>query len=332
MSPIPYYVAFVILLLLVAVLRGPKLAGAARILIVLYAVLALGLSIYYLSRKETWQACPNDGSVPDSTRYQKATCRSSAIYIIMNFLLLGAAKVLGISYSGVTYNYLSLFVTMMIAYVYDRAIATDDGLRQLKLAWARTLLDAYLVFCSPAFMRYIMVIVCEITLTIMISYYFGVLIPTEYWLAGTLFRKSVVPVVVYTVVTGPLRFAWAYPTVSEAGRIPYLLAYTIVFTLLAVITYASGSVRPSSVAGVLIMMALVAVVLQAGGLSNAPRDPDLDVEATIMPLWIMLILSTIIVISIMVIAHRVFISCLQPFIMNEPVKAEVLRSQRVLIN
>lgn len=316
---IPYDVAFVFLLLLVALFSGPKLALASRVLIILYAPFALGLSIYYLGfNRSTWHVSRDDGSVTDATRYSRAARRSSAVYLLMNMILLVGAKIFGASYSSLTYNYISLFVTMLIAYVYDRAVSTDDGLEHLKHSPARTILNAYLTFCSPSFMRYVMVIACEIALSVMISYFFGRLIPDHAWVAGTLFRKSIVPVVVFAVVTGPLRFAWAYPTVSEAGRIPYLLAYTIVFTLLAIITYASGTVRPSSIAGVLIMMAVIAVILQTGGLSNAPHEPDVYNEANIMPLWLMLIFSTLIVISVLVIAYRIFSDYLQPFILDRP--------------
>lgn len=316
-SVIPYDLTFAVFLALVAVLSGTKLAAVARLLIVLYLPFALALSIYYLGfRTDTWTPAPDDGSVPDTTRYSRATRRSSAVYVVLNVVLFLGAKAFGVSLSNVVYNYISLFVTMMITYVYDRCVSTDDGLMHFQQSPWRTILNSYLSFCSPSFMRYLIVIACDTALTILIAYYIGDLIPSQCWLASTLFRKSVVPVVVFSIVGGPLRFAWAYPTVSAAGRVPYLTAYMIAFTLFAVVTFASGKVEASSVAGVLILMAIIAVILQLGGLSNAPLEPDVYFDATVMPLWIMLILSTLIVVCTLVIVYRIFVGYLQPFVLN----------------
>jgi hypothetical protein len=329
-SVIPYEVAFVGLLLLVAVLRGDKLARVSRFLIILYAPFALALSIYYLAgKRDTWRPFPNNVIVPDVTRYSYAMRRSSAIYLLMNMVLLVGAKVLGISYSNVTYNYISLFVTMMIAYLYDRCISTNDGLEHFRQNPGRTIVDSYLSFCSPSFIRFVIVMACEVALTIIISYFFGKLIPDECWLASTLFRKSIVPVVVYSIVGGPLRFAWAYPTVSEAGRVPYLVVYTITFTIFAMLTYASGKVEPSTAAGILILISVIAVILQLGSLSNAPHEPDVVDDANIMPRWLMGILSTIIVICTLVIAYRIFINYLKPYVLNTPAQPSKTQRQYV---
>lgn len=322
---IPYNVAFTLLLIAIAVLSPAKLACLARFMVLLFVPFALGMSFYYLAfNRDTWTVSPDDGSISDTERYRRATVRSSAFYMVSNIVLFAGAKLLGISYSNVTYNYVSLFVTSMMVYVYDRCVSTDDGLALLKQNPGRAVLDAYLSFCSPSFMRYLFVMVCEIALIILIAYYIGPLIPAECRLISTLFRKSLVPVFVFAIVAGPLRFAWAYPTVSEAGRVPYLTAYMITFTILALVTYASGHVTPMSAAGVLILMAIVAMILQTGGFSNASRQPQIDDDATAMPMWAMAILSTIIVLATLVIAYRIFVGYLTPYlgiVSSEPVQA-----------
>lgn len=317
-SVIPYEITFAVVIALVALLPGPALARVSRILIVLYVPFALALSIYYLSQKDTWHESHEDEGVPDTTRYLRAMRRSSAVYAVLNIVLLVGAKMLGVPYSSVAYNYVSLFVTSMIVYIYDRCVSTDDGLGHLKHDPAMTILDSYLSFCSPSFMRYLIVLAAEISLMIIIAYYIGALIPSHCWVASTLFRKSIVPVVVFAIVGGPLRFAWAYPTVSEAGRIPYLLAYAIAFVILAMVTYASGSIRPSAAAGVLILMAVIAVILQLGGFSNAPHIPDVYNDANVMPRWAMAFLATLILISTLMIGYRIFVNYLKPFVLSTP--------------
>lgn len=314
-SPVPYDVAFTILLAGIAVIPAKNLAIIARMLIVAFVPFALGLSIYFLAfDKRTWNESPNDGTIEDSERYRRAMTRSSAIYMIANVLLLVSSRVFGLSYSSKLYNFISLFVVSIFAYIYDRCVSTDDGLDLLKKSPVRAIFDAYLSLCSPSFMRYLFVMTCDVALTVLISYYLGGLIPSSCTLASTLFRKSIIPVVVFTIVGGPLRFQWAYPTVSEAGRVPYLTAYMIAFAILAIVTYASGKVEPSSTAGILILMLLIAMILQFGGLSNAPHEPHLDYDGKTMPTWILFILATIILISVLVITYRIFVDYLRPFV------------------
>lgn len=317
-SAIPYDIAFAVLLALVAVLSGTRLAAVARIFIVAFIPFSLAMSIYYLVRDpNTWRVAPN-GTLTDAQRYSCAARRSSAVYIIMNIILLAGAKIFKLSYSSVSYNYASLFVTAMIAYLYDRCISTDDGLMHFRQQPGRTILDSYLSFCSPSFMRYLIVLACEIPLMVVAAYYLGALIPPQCKLASTLFRKSIIPIVIFSIVGSPLRFAWAYPTIAKPERVPYLSAYIIAFTVLAIITYASGRVDASSAAGVLVLVGLIAMILQTGGLSNAPADPDVFDDADVMPLWVMLILSTVILLSTLVIAYRIFKCYLQPYLQVPP--------------
>lgn len=317
----PYVVIFALFLAIIALFgRSPALKCLARLGILLYVPLSIGLSLYYLIfSHSTWEVSPADGSVTDAERYRRATIRSSAFYIVTNIVLFAGAKVLGISFSSVGYNYVSLFVTSMIVYMYDRCISTDDGLEEFKANPGRAILDSYLSFCSPSFMRYLFVVVCEIALILVTAYYIGSLISPECKLVSTLFRKSLVPVFVFAIVAGPLRFAWAYPTVSEAGRVQYLTAYMITFTILAVITYAAGRVTPMSTAGILVVMSVIAMILQTGGFSNAVSpQPLIQQDATIMPMWAMVILATVIVISTLVISYRIFQGYLARYIVMTP--------------
>jgi hypothetical protein len=316
-SIIPYEVVFALLMALVAFLPGQKLAAVSRLLILIFIIFASIASIYYLSlRKDTWQTSSlEDTTVSDTTRYVRAARRSSAIYIALNVILFIGAKILGLSYNGVWYNYISLLVTTMITYVYDRAISTDDGLSHFKVQPLRTIWYAYLSICSPSFMRYLIAICCELSLMILVAYYIGQLIPAECKLISTIFRKSIAPIVIYTIVGGPLRFMWAYPTVTEAFRISYLTAYIICFTVLSMILYASGKIEPSTAAGVLVLMGLIAMILQSGGLSNARHTPDVFNDATVMPEWIMAILATLILISVLVISYKIFVDFLRPYIL-----------------
>lgn len=332
-SVIPYEIVFAILIAMIAVFSKETLGALARVLIVLFVIYGIVAAVYYLAiKRDTWQVAPNDGSVSDRVRYSHATRRSSAAYIALNIILLAGAKILGVSYNSVWYNYIALFVTTMITYIYDRAVSTDDGLMHLKEQPALTLFDAFLSICSPSFMRYIIVLSCEISLTILIAYNFGKLIPSSCTISSTLFRKSIAPIVVYTIIGGPMRFAWAYPTVTSATRISYLTVYIICFLTLAFLIYASGQITPPTVTvGVIILMALIAMLLQSGGLSTAPTNPDLFTDVNNgMPWWLTMIFAIVILASILVIAYKIFVDYLQPFILvtNDPAKVNQLKQRR----
>lgn len=313
-NPTVYECIFTVMVVAIAILCGPKLAWVARMLILIYLPVALGLAIYYLGfKRTTWQA--GDATTPDAERYSRAVKRSSAVYLAINLVIFAAARVFGISYNNVWYNYISLFVTTMITYVYDRAVATDDGLSHLVAQPGKTVLNAYLSICSPSFMRYLIVLGTEIPLMVIIAYYIGQLIPSYCWVANSVFRKSIVPVVVFSIVGGPMRFAWAYPTVTEGARIPYLLSYLMCFLILGTAAYFGGNLSPTSAVGVLIFLALVAFILQLGSFSNAQHISDVFTDATIMPQWAMALCATLILLSVLAIAYRFFADFLQPYLL-----------------
>lgn len=326
----PYDIVFAVLLAVVAVCSSSKLAVVARLLILIFPVVAIGFSIYYLIRRDTWNT---DELATDQDRYRRAMSRSTTIYLLMTVILFVVTRAIKGSQDTAWYNFVSLFVTTLIAYIYDRCVSTDEGLALLKQDPGRAILDSFLSLASPSFMRFILVLVTEVSLSLLIARNIGNLIPSQCSLTRMLFNKIIVPILVFSIVTGPLRFDWAYPNVSDGFRVQYLTAYIIVFAILALIVGLSGGMSHQfgmeSAGGLLILIILIATILQTGGYSNAPHEPHVETDATALPLWVMSILAPVILISVIIIGWKLFSRWVWPLYMSNNADSNEKHVRRV---
>lgn len=297
-----YEVMFTLVMIVAALLPSKWSSCLIKFAIILYPVYATILVCYYLIKPSTWNtSSPTD---PDINRYSLAVTRSTGFFYAAALIILVASKIFGLSFSSIFYNYISLFVVMMLAYVYDRCVSTDDGLKLMKQNPLKCLLYGFLSFTSPAFMRFFMIIVIEISVVLMLNYFLGPLIPPQCKITNMMLRKLVIPTIVYSIITGPLRFLWAYPNVSEIHHVPYLTSYLIVFIVMA---FAIILTSPSSpLIGLIILMIIIVILLQLSGSSNSTAVPSLESDATTLPIWAGCITSILIVLSTSVLAWRIF--------------------------
>ncbi len=270
-----YDVIFAVFLSLAAFVTPKYLGMILQYLILLFPLFSLGIAIYLSFLSQTWSTDPLSS---DADKYQRAVRRSSVFFLFLSVLNLVFPLIRQFikkeSFTrSLGYKYVTLYVVMIAAYVFDRAVSLDEGLQiTLNDPW-RGIKLAFDSICSPSFMRFFFVLVIEIMLVIILDLVILPMIPVQNKLVKHTLGSLIIPFLVFTIVTGPLRFRWAYPNVSYVERISYISAYTICFLLVGLISYVCRG-------GLFLLLTLIVLagLLQFGGYSNTTPDYSLVKE------------------------------------------------------
>jgi|SRR6185437_6561379 len=284
-----YDIIFLLFISIVAFLPMKMTGYIAMLLILLFPFLAVILysMLGYLS-STTWSTDP---TVTEDVKYLRAIRRSSTFFITLSIISIIIPLFKRNIKSSATYKYISLYVIMILSYIFDRAIATDEGFNITISDPLRGITLAYDSLCSPSFMRFFFVLTIEIVLTVILSYFIVPLVPERFWFVRYLLGGLIIPFVIFSVVTGPLRFKWAYPNVKYSERISYISTYIICFTLVGLISYLTKSNL-----FLLCVLMFLAALLQFGGMSNAPADYSIIDEA-VFPTYIGIPIATLTLIA-----------------------------------
>lgn len=266
-----YDIIFVVTLACIAFLPWVVLTLLAKFLIYLFPLFIVGTAIYYLGfRPETWQT---DVSHHDQIRYSRAARRSSCFFAIALVVVFLFSRLFKVDRTGIFYKYFSIFVVTVLAYIFDRSIALDDGLEVTKQHPVRGITDGFMSLYSPSFMRFLFIIPIEIILSLGLVYLILPVIPDHYKVIRYIIGGFIIPFAIFSVVTGQLRFRWAYPNVHYENRLTNIPVYIICFSLLATLAFATKSKLL-----LLITLIIIACILQYGGFSNTEADYTLKQE------------------------------------------------------